>query len=143
MATIYSDEERVQPVRLMTAAGAALPDVRAEHPHAVPADHFQFAGPVGGTVDAVDLVVAAARAAGIRNYLAGIQYLNTSAVASEIVVKDGSTVIWRGMAPASMTSLATVRFSVPLKGTAATAMNVAMVTTLTATRISAQGFTAA
>lgn len=62
-------------------------------------------------------------------------------MASEIVVKDGSTVIWRGDAPALMTSPAGVLFAVPLEGTANTALNVAMITTATTTRVSAQGFT--
>lgn len=112
-------------------------------PYARTASRWQYAGVTGGITDTSDVALAAAGAAGIRNYVTSIQYHNTSAVASEIVVKDGSTVIWRGVAPATMAFPAVVPFPVPLKGTAATAMNVAMVTTATATVISAQGFTGA
>lgn len=109
--------------------------------YAAAGDRWQYAGITGGIVDTADVVLTASAGAGLRNYLTSIQYINTAAVASEIVVKDGATVIWRGMAPASMTFPATVDFSAaPLRGTAATALNVAMVTTGTATRVSAQGF---
>ncbi len=101
---------------------------------------WRYAGVAGGITDAADVTLAAAGGASVRNYLASIQYHNTSATASEIVIKDGSTVIWRGYAPASMTVPATVAFEVPLKGTANTALNVAMITTGTATRVSAQGY---
>lgn len=107
---------------------------------AVAAIRWQYAGVTGGLIDTADVVVSAAGAAGVRNYMTGLQFHNTSATASEIVVKDGSTVIWRGVAPASMAQPAAINFDVPLRGTAATALNVAMITTGTATRVSAQGF---
>ena len=110
-------------------------------PYAITSSRWQYAGVTGGLTDTSDAVLAAAAGASLRNYVAAIQYQNTSAVESEIVVKDGSTVIWRGVAPATMTAPASVTFPVPLKGTANTAMNVAMITTATATRVSAQGFT--
>lgn len=104
---------------------------------------WQYAGVTGGITDTADVAAKAAAGASVRNYVSAIQYLNTAAVASEIVIKDGSTVIWRGYAPASMLTPATVVFPVPLKSTANTAINVAMVTTATATRVSVQGFTGA
>lgn len=109
-------------------------------PHAIAASRWNYAGVTGGLTDTSDTAVMAAGGASVRNYMTAIQYCNTSAVASEIVVKDGSTVIWRGMAPASMTSPVSVPFDVPLRGTANTALNVAMITTATATRVSAQGY---
>lgn len=112
----------------------------ASSPHAIASARWNYAGVTGGLTDTSDTVVMAAGGASVRNYMTAIQYLNTAAVASEIVVKDGSTVIWRGYAPASMTVPCVVPFAAPLRGTANTAMNVAMVTTATATRVSAQGY---
>jgi hypothetical protein len=104
---------------------------------------FQFACATGGIVNTADVAIAAAGAAGIRNYLQSLWFKNTAATASEIVIKDGSTVIWRGQVSASMTSGEFVRFDPPLRGTAATALNVALLTTATATIVSAQGYTGA
>lgn len=104
---------------------------------------WAYSGVTGGITDTNNVEIAAAGAAGVRNYCHGIQYFNSAAVASEIVIKDGATIIWRGFAPASMTVPVSVRFDPPLRGTAATAMNVVMITTATATRVSAQGHTGA
>lgn len=102
---------------------------------------FQFAGATGGITGTADVALAAAGGAGVRNYLTAIQFKNTSAVASEIVIKDGATVIWRGQVSASMTVMDGWTFNPPLRGTANTALNVAMLTTATATIVSAQGYT--
>jgi hypothetical protein len=104
---------------------------------------WQYAGAAGGITDTADVAVKASAGALIRNYMTSLQYLNTSAVASEIVVKDGATIIWRGYAPAAMTVPVNITFPQPLRGSAATALNVAMITTATATRVSAQGFVGA
>lgn len=113
---------------------------QAASPHAIASARWNFAGVAGGIVNTTDVAVMSAGGASVRNYMTGLQFCNTSATASEIVVKDGSTVIWRGMAPASMAMPHNVTFDVPLRGTANTALNVAMLTTATATRVSAQGF---
>lgn len=104
---------------------------------------FQFAGATGGIVNTSDVAIAAAAGAGVRNFLTSIQFKNTAAVASEIVIKDGSTIIWRGHVSASMTISDGWNFNPPLKGSANTALNVAMLTTATATIVSAQGYTGA
>ncbi len=98
-------------------------------------------GATGGIINTTPVAIAAAGGAGVRNYLAAIQYMNSAATASEIEIRDGSTVIWRGYVPASMTVAASFTFPVPLRGTANTALNVALLTTATATRVSAQGYT--
>lgn len=110
-------------------------------PFVVPAARYNFAGVTGGIVNTTPVAIAAAGGAGVRNYVAAVQYFNSAAVASEIVISDGATVIWRGYAPASMTAPVQVVFPVPLRGTANTAMNVTLLTTATATRVSAQGYT--
>lgn len=100
---------------------------------------WQYAGAAGGITDTNDVAIAAA-SPGQRQYLTSIQYANTG-VASEIVVKDGSAVIWRGYAPATTGAEVVVPFSVPLRSSINTALNVAMITTASATRVSAQGYT--
>lgn len=103
---------------------------------------WQYAGATGGITTTADTAISAApTGSGARNYLASIQFKNTSAVASEIVIKDGSTIIWRGHVSASMTAIQTVSFLPPLRTSANTAMNVALITTGTATIVSAQGYT--
>ena len=108
----------------------------------VPDTPWQYAGVTGGITNTADVAIAAAAGANTRNYLCSLQVKNTAAVASEIVVKDGSTVIWRGHVNASMTFEEIITFSVCLRGSANTAMNVALITTGTATIVSAQGYTA-
>lgn len=106
-----------------------------------PASGIVFASPTGGFTDTADHAVMAA-AAGLRNYLTGLQFANTG-TASEIVIKDGaSTVLWRGYALATTGAMSTLSFSPPLRGSVNTAMNVAMITTASATRVSAQGYQA-
>lgn len=68
-----------------------------------------------------DTLMQAAGAAGVRNYVTAAQIINNGA-ATEVTIKDGATVIWRGTAPQNVPIL--VNFDVPLKGTAATAVNV-------------------
>lgn len=108
-------------------------------PFVVPASRFNYAGATGGIVNTTAVPIAAA-VAGQRNYVAALQYFNSAAVASEIEVRDGVTVIFRGYAPASMTAPVNIVFTVPLRGSVNTAINVAMATTATATRVSAQGY---
>lgn len=100
---------------------------------------YQAATPVAVTTDQV---MKAAGATGIRNYLTGLQMKNTSATATEVVVKDGSTVIWRGHLSASMTSAEIIQFHTPLRGTAATALNFACITAGASVYVSAQGYQA-
>lgn len=104
---------------------------------------WAYAGVTGGITNTADVALMAAAGAGVRNFLHSIQWKNTSTVASEIVVKDGATVIWRGHVSASMTVMDGWTFDPPLRGTANTALNVAMLTTGTATIVSAQGSTGA
>lgn len=75
------------------------------------------------------------------NYLSAISYQNTSAVSSEINITAGGVSIWRGIAPASMSTPAVVTFPRPLRGTVASALAVTVLTTGTVTYFNAQGFT--
>jgi len=105
-------------------------------PYGLPETDWQFAGLI------TTAAATAARAAGVRNYVTAVQYQNTSATASEIQIQDGATVIWRGQAAASMAQPAVVLLPTPLRGTAATALNVQLITTGTNTFVNLQGYQA-
>ena len=82
----------------------------------------------------------AAGAASIRNYLTDITYQNNSAVATTILVLDNVTTIAQFNAPANMALPATINFTTPLRGTAATAMNVNCGTTGASVQVNAGGY---
>lgn len=108
----------------------------------IPDLDWQYAAAAGGIVNTTDVVARTAGAAGIRNYVTGVQVRNTNAVATEFVIKDGATVIWRTQLPASMTASQDVVFATPLRGTAAAALNIACITTGAAVYANLQGYQA-
>jgi hypothetical protein len=110
-------------------------------PYAIPESDWQFAGPIAGLTTAADTAAKAAAAAGIRNYVTCVQVQNNSATATEFQIKDGATVIWRCMCPANM-PLTDIQFITPLKGTAATALNVQAVTAASVVIANLQGYIA-
>lgn len=115
----------------------------AVKPFSLPALDWSYAADAGGIIDAADKVIKAAAGAGLRNYLTKIDIKNAHAtVATEIVVKDGATVIWRQHFKAVMDSVASIQFPTPLKSTANAALNVAAITTGSAVYVNAQGYVA-
>ena len=102
---------------LMTMIGALV-----MRPYSIPESEWSYTGSVTVTTD---IAVKAAAAAGIRNYVNGLQLQNTGAAATTFLIKDGTTVIWQCSLPASMATPVDIEFKIPLKGTAATAVNVA------------------
>jgi len=142
-ATGYS----ANPVAVTTARGvdllATLIGALVTKPYAIPEADWQFAAAAGGIINTTDVVLRAAAAAGIRNYVTSIDVRNAHAtVATEVVIKDGATVIWRQLLPAAMPAPVEITFPTPLRGTAATAMNVACLTTGAQVYVNAQGFAA-
>lgn len=124
-------------------AMATLLGKQVVYPYAHPGRTWQYAGPTGGITDTADDAIQAAGGAGVRHYLTSLTVVNAhSTVATEVVIKDGSTVIHRGYAAAAGGGY-TITFPTPLRGTAATALNVACITTGSATHVSASGFSAA
>lgn len=112
--------------------------------YAVPELDWQFActAPVSTTTD---LVLKIASGAGIRNYITGFQIINASAtVATEIVIKDGATVIWRGYVGIGtvLNSAVGVTLQTPLRGSFATALNFACITTASLVYVNFQGYVA-
>lgn len=111
-------------------------------PFSIPEADWQYAAAAGGIVNTTDVVLRAAGAAGIRNYVTGLQVRNVSAVSTEVVIKDGATVIWRDFFAANNATPREVHFATPIKGTAATALNVAATVTAAAVFVNAQGYQA-
>jgi hypothetical protein len=113
-------------------------------PFSIPDANWSYAGIAGGITTTADVALRVAGAAGIRNYVTGINMRNAHAtVATEVVIKDGaSTVLWRGFLPAAMAASQEVQFISPLRGTAATAMNFACITAGAQVYVNAQGFAA-
>jgi hypothetical protein len=108
----------------------------------IPEADWSYAPVAGGITVATDVVARTAAPAGIRNYITAIQLRNASAVATEFVIKDGATAIWRTQLPAAMTGSMDVEFSSPLKGAVAAAINVQCVTTGAAVYANLQGYQA-
>jgi hypothetical protein len=113
-------------------------------PGAIPENTWSYAAASGGITNTTAVTIKAAGASGIRNYLRSLNVVNASATASEISIRDGAagTVLWRGYVPASMTAASQISFDPPLRGTAATLMEVVCATTATQTYVNAQGWTA-
>ena len=119
-----------------------LQGVQVTRPWQIPELEWSYASAAGGIINTTDVVLTAAAGSGLRRYITSVQLKNTSAVATEVVLKDGSTIIWRGHVSASMTSSEQIIFSNPLRTTANAALNVACITTAAAVYVNAQGYTA-
>lgn len=118
-------------------------------PYAIPEVTWSYAAASGGISNTTTAVtVKAAAAAGIRNYVTALQ-LSSDALgtATEFAIRDGAagTVLWRAkIGTAGITGVDQIRFDPPLRGTAATLLEVV---TLTASGTGAvfanlQGYTA-
>jgi hypothetical protein len=122
---------------------STLQGVLVTRPWQIPELEWAYASAAGGIINTTDVALQVAAGAGLRRYITSMQLKNTSAVATEVVLKDGATVIWRGHLSASMTLEEQIDFPNPLKTTAATALNFACITTAAAVYVNAQGYTAA
>lgn len=113
----------------MTTGGAAV-----VKPYSMPETDWTFAGASGGISNTTTAVTAkAAGAAGVRNYVTGLQIAtDTLGAATEFAIRDGAagTVLWRTKLNTAALPLLTIDFPTPLKGTAATLVEIV---TLTAT----------
>lgn len=107
---------------------------------------WRYAAGSGGIADTADVVLVAAAGANKSNYLKAMQIINTDAtVGTECVVKDGSTVIWRGFSPASIAavtqpSMVSIEFPIPLASSPNTALNFAAITNSAQLYVNAQGY---
>lgn len=106
---------------------------------------WQYATPIASPITNTTPVALTAAATNARNYLTGIQIINTSAsVGSVVTVKDGTTVVWTGFVPLSSATSpmvpVIVNFETPIKGSANTALNFVVNTTGANVFVSAQGY---
>lgn len=102
---------------------------------------WKYAAGSGGIADTSDVTLVAAAGANKSNYLKSVQFINKDAsVGTEVVIKDGSTVIWRGFAPAAMITSNNVSFDVPLSSSPNTALKAAAITNSAELYINAQGY---
>lgn len=118
-----------------------------EKPYAAAELDWQASSGITALATATSTALKAAGAAGVRNYCTGAQFYNTSATVSTTVsILDGASVIWTGYLPATTAALPVVDlqvvFPTPLRGTAATALNVQLGTTLASVYYNAQGYQA-
>jgi hypothetical protein len=107
-------------------APSDLRGVPIYRPYAIPESTWQSTAGASGMVNTTTPIqLAPAGAAGIRNYCTGITIASDSlGAATEIVILDGATVIWRSKIQiTTVTPTTQFRFDPPLRGTAATAMN--------------------
>ncbi len=120
---------------------STLQGVLVTRPWQIPELEWSSVAAAGGVINTTDVVLAPAAGAGLRRYICSLQLSNNSAVATEIVLKDGAAIIWRGHLPANA-PMSEIIFENPLKTTANTALNFACIATGAAIYVNAQGFTA-
>jgi hypothetical protein len=110
--------------------------------HAITNDDWSYAAASGGIVNTSDNALRAAQGTDKKNVLISIQLQNTHAsTGTEVVIKDGSTIIWRCELPAVMKTPADIKFIPPLRASANAALNVACLTTASKVYVNAQGIT--
>lgn len=117
------------------------------YPNAAPELSWQYAAAASGIANTTTAVtIKAAAAAGIRNYITGCQVSHaTLGGVTELVIRDGAagTVIWRATLGTTAVENTNFVFSQPIRGTAATLLEVATLTAVTGgVYTNCQGFTA-
>jgi hypothetical protein len=124
---------------------ATLLGKQVTYPYAIPGSSWSYAAASGGITDTSGVTAKAAGTGAQRQYITRVQVINGHAtVSTDVQIRDGAsgTVLWRGWAQAAGGGVSAV-FDPPLRGTAATLVEVANGTTGAATYFNLQGFTAA
>lgn len=121
---------------------ATVQGIQITKPYAIPELDWGFACVAGGVTNTTDVTIMALSAT-LRRYIVGLTLKNVHATtATEVVLKDGTTVIWRGHLPAAMENADAIQFAIPLKTTVNQALNFACLTTGAQVYVSAQGYSA-
>lgn len=107
----------------------------------IPELEWSYVAAANGITNSSDVVLAAAAGSGLRRYLTSIQIKNANSNYGEVVIKDGSTIIWRGYLPPNMVNADVITFSDPIKTSANAALSVA-VAGGAQVYVNAQGYTA-
>jgi hypothetical protein len=100
---------------------------------------WTYAAAAGGITNTSDVTLRAAPGAGKSIYVTSLQVQNTSATATQVVIKSGSTVLFRCSAQ-SNTDGANYTFARPLQVANNTALTAACLTNATVTYVNAQGY---
>lgn len=116
-----------------TSVGAAVPRLQKTAA-------WRYSTATGGIVNTTAAVVRTG-VSGQRMGVLSLDYINTSATASEFEIYSGANVIYRGYAPANMTAPASIPglANDPLFTNAGEDLSIKMVTTATATRFNLRG----
>lgn len=103
-----------------------------QKPYSIPEADWTYAAATGGISNTTTAVTfKAAAAAGIRNYITGLDIFHESlTTATELAIRDGAagTVIWRTKIQTGAAGRIHIQFITPLKGTAATLLEVVTLT---------------
>jgi hypothetical protein len=122
---------------------------RLVYPYAVPEVSWNYAAAAAGILNTTTAVsFRAAQAAGVRNYITNIQVMSEAlTTATELAIRDGAAgpVLWRTKIPTGGLPSSQFDFAVPIRGTAATLLEVVTLTASGAGAVyfNAQGFSAA
>jgi hypothetical protein len=108
----------------MSAAGGAVTE-----PFALPGLSWSYPAASGGILNTTTPVtIRAAQAAGICNYITGVQVQSEPlGTATDLVIRNGAAgpVLWRVRIPTAGLPLTDIKFIKPLRGSAATLLEVA------------------
>jgi len=118
-------------------------------PYSIPEQDWSYAAAASGIVNTTTAVtIKAAAAAGIRNYITGLQIVSEAlGTATEVAIRDGAggAVLWRMfIGTGGFVNGMPIQFATPLRGTAATLLEVVTLTAsgTGAVYVNAQGYTA-
>lgn len=116
-------------------------------PYALPDTEWHYPAAASGIVNTTTAVtIAAAGGAGLRNYITSIEIQHaTLGAATELAIRDGAggAVLWRTLLATTAMPLTSIPLPSPLKGTAATLLEVVTLTAVTgAVYVNAHGFVA-
>lgn len=117
-------------------------------PYSIPEGEWSYGAAAGGILNTTTAVtIRAAGAAGIRNYITSIQVFSEAlTTATELAIRDGAggTVLWRTKIPTTGLPTTQFEFPNPIKGTAATLLEVVTLTAsgTGAVYFNAQGYAA-
>jgi len=118
-----------------------LQGIQIVRPWQIPELEWSFSSPGGGILLTEDVVLAAAAGAGLRRYLTSMQLSNTSSDETEVIVKSGSTMIWRAHLTPNL-PIVSIVFQNPLRTAANVALNFQSLVEFSGVYINAQGYTA-
>jgi hypothetical protein len=138
--TAVADADRVDNIASLLGKQIGLP-------YATPALTWNYAAAAGGLVTTGGVTAKAAGTGSQRLYVTSVQAINSHAtISTEVVIRDGAsgTTLWRGWAQAAGGGCA-AQFTPPLRGTAATLIEIAEITATATTGVlmNLQGYTAA